>query len=197
MAFQRHQPDAAERFDYISEFDTAWSVQWFHGIDLTKLPTDEARNTALLAKWSEQYPEAVTEKVRKIKKTSALLETLEHAYRGKCHAKYAETGDESHLGVITDDVFRWKLHSLPAKYRATVKGMMLEGLGTEIEKQYDVGRYILSKTLVGCAGWHAYANGANGHVSEETLDMIEDEFVTDIGHFVYRLGTLRAPEKKA
>jgi hypothetical protein len=130
----------------------------------------------------------------------ALIESCESSARKLRHTAYRESGDESRLGTIADDVIRWRLRMLQPRERAEAKGRLSEqpsGVST-FAHYYAVNRWIVATVLVGADGWRDFATDKKtGRASDATIDAIDEDWIIEIGDFVLDVPNLRKPEKKA
>lgn len=202
MGFNRKVPDATASFLYIVSLDTAINVAPYPPCEDTQDPAvlGAYRAAFLATDAGQSLPPEQAEFLSELETAEGLTVFCQRRARRQAHKAYRESGDEKALGELGADVIRWKLHNLPAPKRATVKGLLSQGNPnlTDYDNKYQACRFILRHTLIGAQGWDGFAlDKATGHVSEKCLDAIDDEWVIEMGNFVFDLPELRKDEKKA
>lgn len=129
-----------------------------------------------------------------------LIASVTIAARKLRHKRYRETGNESDLGAIGDDVIRWRLRMLQPKERAEAKGRLSEqphGV-SQFAHYYNVNRWIVALVLTGADGWQDFAiDKKTNRATEQTIDAIDEDWIIELGDFILEAPTLRRTEKKA
>src|SRR3990167_2187453 len=195
MAFNRLVPDRNRAFQYICEKDTGWRFEWHCDIP----PGEDAdRNAFAIREFCQSFPEVKPDAFDATLPHATLMEALQYKGRSVTHDRYCEDGKVTHLGDLAEDTYRWTFHPLQPKERAQATGLIAEhDSKSRFLKNYIVGCYILECTLTGCEGWTEYRNGAKGTASADTIQGIPEEWVVELGNFIYTLPVLKAEEKKA